>query len=109
MSTEAAVVKILKDSKKSDSMVEGHSLPHLVRQFPGAFAWPVCDIFNMINESGTWPKAWKTEHLTIILKVPNPASLLECRNISCTSVFFKILEGQVLLMLQEELLPDCNQ
>ena len=106
---QAAVEKILKDSKKSDSMVEGDPLPHLVRRYPGAFARHVCGIFNGINETGIWPKAWKTEYLTIIPKVPNPASLSECRNISCTSVFSKILEGQILNKLRRELLPDRNQ
>ena len=107
--TEALIVTILKSSKKSDSMVEGDPLPHLVRRFPAAFAKPVRDIFNGINASGRWPSAWKTEHLTIIPKVPNPTSLAECRNISCTSVFSKILEGQVLLKLRRELIPDRNQ
>ena len=105
----ATVVKILKSSKKSDSMVEGDPLPHLIRRFPEAFAQPVGMIFNRVNESGRWPKTWKTEHLTIIPKVPNPTSLSECRNISCTSAFSKIFEGQVLLKLRGELTPDPNQ
>ena len=58
----------------------------------------------MINETGYWPKTWKTEHLTIIPKVPNPNDLSEYRNISCTSAFSKILEGQVLLQLRQVLL-----
>ena len=107
--TNANVTKILRESKKTDSMVGGDPLPHLVRRFPEAFAGPVGVIFNEINTTGMWPKAWKTEFLTIIPKVPNPASLAECRNISCTSIFSKILEGQVLLKLRSELLPDQNQ
>ena len=107
--TDANVAKILRESKKTDSMVEGDPLPHLVRRFPEAFARPVGAIFNEINASGKWPKAWKTEFLTIIPKVPNPASLTECRNISCTSVFSKILEGQVLQKLRSELIPDPSQ
>ena len=107
--SKASVTKILKDSKKLDSMVEGDPLPHLVRRFPEAFAGHVCDIFNEKNESVVWPSAWKTEHLTIIPKVPNPASLSECRHISCSSIFSKILEGQVLHKLRQELVPDHNQ
>lgn len=34
---------------------------------------------------------------------------MECRNISCTSTFSKFLEGQVLLKLRGELIPDPNQ
>ena len=107
--TESSVTSILKGSKKTDSMVKGDPLPHLVRRFPAAFAKPVRDIFNRINSSGQWPRSWKTEHLTIIPKTPNPSSLAECRNISCTSIFSKILEGQVLEQLRKELAPDPNQ
>ena len=77
--------------------------------YPEAYAGPVKVIFDRVKASGVWPKAWKTEFLTIIPKVPKPASLRECRNISCMSVFSKILEGQVLLKLRSELLPDQNQ
>ena len=104
-----STVKMLKNSKKTDSMVEGDPLPNLIRKFPESFAGPVMTVFNKINGSGVWPKKWKTEHLTIIPKNANPADLSECRNISCTSAFSKILEGQVLKQLREELRPDDNQ
>ena len=100
---------LLGESKKTDSRVEGDPLPHLIRSFPNAFAAPVAEIYNMINESGEWPARWKTEHLTIIPKNPNPVDLSECRNISCTSAFSKILEGQVLVKLRNELAPDMTQ
>ena len=58
---------------------------------------------------GCWPVSWKTEHLTIIPKNANPADLSECRNISCTSAFSKILEGQVLVKLRRELEADLSQ
>ena len=92
--------------KKSDSMVKGDPLPNLVRGFPSAFAEPVAAIYNAINDLGEWPANWKTEYLTVIPKIPNPADLSGCRNISCTSIFSKILEGEVPLQLRSELLPD---
>ena len=88
---------LLRAAKKKDSRVEGDPLPHLVRCYPRAFAAPVAAIFNQVNSTGNWPTKWKTEHLTVIPKNPNPADLSECRNISCTSVFLKILEGEVLV------------
>ena len=100
---------LLKAAKKSDSRVDGDPLPHLVRCHPAAFAVPIAAIYNRINDSGTWPSDWKTEHLTVIPKNPNPADLSECRNISCTSIFSKILEGEVLLQLRTELQPDPDQ
>lgn len=100
---------ILSRAKKSDLMVKGGPLPGLVRGFPLAFAEPVAKICNAINDTGEWPSNWKTEYLTVIPKLPNPADLSECRNISCTSLFSKILEGEVLFQLRGELRPDPCQ
>ena len=86
--------------------MEGDPLPHLVREFPASFAVPLTDIFNEVNRTSKWPKSWKTEHLTIIPKNPNPADLSECRNISCTSLFSKVLENQLLQQLRNELSSD---
>ena len=107
--TQARTTELLGAAKKSDSRVDADPLAHLVRCYPGAFATPVAMIYNEINITGYWPSSWKTEHLTIIPKNPNPASLSECRNISCTSIFSKILEGVVLQQLRSELLPDPSQ
>ena len=107
--TRASTAELIKNSKKTDSRVEGDPLAHLMRMFPDEFAMPVSKIYNRINESGCWPAQWKKEHLTVIPKKPNPADLSECRNISCTSAFSKILEGQVLRQLREELEPDPAQ
>ena len=107
--TADRTAELLGAVKKSDSYVDGDPLPHLVRSFPRAFARPITAIFNDINETGTWPTSWKTEHLTIIPKNPNPADLSECRNISCTSIFSTVMEGQVLQQLRGELQPDPSQ
>ena len=107
--TVERTTSLLKAAKKTDSYVKGDPLPHIVRCYPQAFAKPIATIYNRINETGTWPATWKTEHLTVIPKVPNPADLSECRNSSCTSIFSKILEGEVLIKLRGELEPDLNQ
>ena len=101
--------KILKDVKKTDSMVPGDPLPHLIWTFPQAFLVPVAEIYNRVNETGKWPRQWKTEYLTVIPKVPNPVGLQECRNISCTAALSKILEGQVRDKLKGELIPNGSQ
>ena len=100
---------LLKKAKRTSSRVEGDPLVNLSNFFYEEFAVPVSEIYNRINLTGPWPKSWKTEHLTIIPKTPNPAGLFECRNISCTSVFSKVLEGQVLLKLRGKLDPDLTQ
>ena len=68
---------LLRASKKTDSRVEGDPLPHLVRCHPSAFAAPIIAIFNSVNRTGRWPTKWKTEHLTVIPKNPNPTDLSE--------------------------------
>ena len=91
--TPADATKLLKPAKKTDSSVRGDPMPHLVREFREAFAEPVADIFNAVSRASEWPENWKTEYLTIIPKNPKPANLAECRNISCTLSFSKLLEN----------------
>ena len=101
--------ELLRASKNTNSRVEGDPLQHLIRSYPDSFSEPVSELFNRINSTGRWPASWKTEHLTIIPKNPYPVDLSECRNISCTSAFSKILEGQVLIKLRAEITPDPTQ
>ena len=107
--SRGSVLKRLQSLKKKDSHVEGDPLPHLVRAMPELFAAPVTAIFNKASQEGKWPTRWKTEHITIIPKVRNPASLAETRNISCTPLLSKVLEGALLDQLRDELVPDPQQ
>ena len=72
--TPDKVVDLLKKLKKKDSHVPGDPLPFLVRSAPELFALPVAILFNKACEEGNWPSRWKTEYITIIPKVKNPAS-----------------------------------
>ena len=85
--TPSETADMLRNSKKTDSRVEGDPLVHLIRSFPEEFTVRVSEIYNRINYTGYWPAQWKTEHLTIIPKKHNPNGPSECRNISCTSAF----------------------
>ena len=107
--TPDQVLKCLKDLKKKNSHVEGDPLPDLVRKMPGLFVEPVTTIFNKAGEAARWPKRWKTEYITVIPKVKNPSSLTETRNISCTALLSKVLEGALLEQLRDELVPDPDQ
>ena len=98
--TEEAVVKLLRKLKKKDSHVPGDPLPFLIRKMPELFASPVASIFNKACEEGNWPSRWKIEFLTIIPKVKNPVNLSETRNISCTALLSKVLEGALLERLK---------
>lgn len=103
------VRKRLGNIKKTDSYVPGDPLPHLVRGHPDLFAAPVTVLFNKAFAEGKWPDAWKTENITVIPKVKNPSSLGETRNISCTALLSKVLEGVMLEHLRAELRPDPDQ
>ena len=107
--TVSDVAEMLRALKKKDSHVEGDPLPHLVRAMPELFAVPMATIFNKACYTGTWPEKWKIEHITVIPKVKNPGSLSETRNISCTSLMSKVLEGALLQVLRSELEPDPDQ
>ena len=100
---------ILKREKKTESRVVGDPFPHLVRECPEGFARPVACIFNEISRTSTWPTKWKTEHLTIIPKNPNPSDLSQCSNIICSTFFSMVLENQLLAKLREELIPYSEQ
>ena len=107
--TPGDVQELLENMKKKDSHVEGDPLPHLVRGMPALFATPVAMLFNKSCGTSSWPENWKTEHVTVIPKVKNPTSLAETRNISCTALLSKILEGALLRKLRSELFPDPDQ
>ena len=66
-------------------------------------------LLNKVFSTGSWPRQWKDETAVIIPKVPNPTSLSQCRNISCTSILSKVLEMFVLEDLRSEIPPDACQ
>ena len=103
------VTERLGAASKSNSMVPGDPVPDLVRASPSSFAVPATILFNRILRDASWPRKWKTENLTIIPKTSNPSTLNECRNISCTSFFSKVLEGVILDRIREEIPGDPNQ
>ena len=103
--TKEEVAKKLKAAKKPNSSVEGDLLPRVVKAHHGWLVDPVTRIYNAIFSEGTWPRAWKTETTVVIPKVPNPDSLADCRNISCTPFLSKVLESILLEDLRSEI-PD---
>ena len=105
--TEGQVSEMLKAAKKPSSMVQGDILPQLYGNME--LAGMVTPVFNAIISSRTWPEAWKVETLTVIPKVPKPANLSECRNISCTNFLSKVMENALLLRLRKEIAPDPIQ
>ena len=49
-----------------------------------------------------WPEQWKLELVTVILKSAQEASFEECRNLSCTPLFSKIMETYMMDCINKE-------
>ena len=106
--TQERTVEMMRSAKKLDSRVNGDLLAHLVRLYPEAFAIPLQSTTRSMK-AGTGQQIGRLSILQLSPKTPNPSGLTECRNISCTSIFSKILEGAVLAQLRKELAPDPCQ
>lgn len=107
--TLAEVETKLRKAKKPNSSVQGDLLPRLVRRFHKLLAVPMQLIYNKVFEDEEWPKVWKCETAVIIPKTSNPTNLGECRNISCTNFFSKVLESIMLDDLRAEIPLDPTQ
>ena len=70
--------------------------------------WPMTEMFRAILNGQQWPAIWKRE-VSVITKKTNPDAVEELRNISCTSVFSKLMESVLLSRLQAETSLSRNQ
>ena len=107
--TQQEVIGKLKAAKKPNSMVEGDVPPRLMKLYYREMSVPITTIFNAVFSTGRWPSKWKTETTVVIPKVPSPAGLNECRNISCTPFLSKVLESILLEDIRREIAPDDTQ
>ena len=99
----------LKHCKKPKSMVAGDIKPELVTRYHDLLAIPLSHIYNLAIKECRWPDAWKNETVKIIPKGSVPESLKDVRNISCTPLYSKVLEGFLLARMQEDMtLSDCQ-
>ena len=103
------VSKRLKEAKKPKSMVNGDLFPQLVEKYCDILAIPLTKIFNMIMWTYHWPSQWKLETVTVIPKNNAATSYEECRNLSCTPLFSKILETYMMERISSEVKIDPKQ
>ena len=99
--TPEMVKKRIAESKKPSSTVPGDIPQKIIMRIIDTITLPITDIFNSVPEWG-WPEQWKKEYQTVIPKKPNPTSLSECRNLSCTNFLSKVLESFVIDSLRSE-------
>ena len=96
------VEEMLRKIKRPKSIVPGDIPPDLVPELAFYCAPPLTLIYNDMYNS-EWPTAWKREYQTVIPKKSNPSDPGECRNLSCTNLFSKVLETFVLQSLHSEI------
>ena len=99
----------IRKAKKPNSGLPGDIFPELLTEYAKELAAPLRIIFNKILKNATWPRQWKNEFITVIPKKQKPESLAQCRNISCTNFWSKLLEAIVLERLKSEIEPDPVQ
>ena len=99
----------LKHFKKPKSMVEGDLFPQCVTEYSDLLTVPLTKIYNLIIASGRWPKCWKMETVTVIPKNKTANTYGECRNLSCTPLFSKVMESFLMKRINKEVKIDANQ
>ena len=90
--SQQEVSDLLKECKKPKSRVGGDIFPDLISPNADVLAIPLTNIYNSVLQTLQWPLHWKEETLIPIPKCKNPESLSQCRNLSCTMFFTKVLE-----------------
>ena len=94
--TNKLVEQEIRKGKKPKSRVPGDIfVTALVDNLP-VLSPVITKIYNQIVKSETWPKAWRTEYVTVIPKGNVPEGPAQCRNISCTNFLSKVMERLVL-------------
>ena len=83
-------------------MVDGDLYPDLVTKFSDILAIPLTKIYNHVILLREWPSQWKVETVTVIPKGKDAQSFDECRNLSCTPLFSKILEAYMMDYIVKE-------
>ena len=99
----------LKSFKKPKSMVNGDIFPQCINKCHDLIAVPLTKIFNLILASKKWPKAWKMETITVIPKSTTADTFGECRNLSCTPLFSKVMESFLMDRINAEVKIDYSQ
>ena len=96
------VISALTSIKKPKTNVSIDPPSRLVNACAHATAEPLRNIYNAVLNGGIWPRLWKVEEVSVIPKKQRPESYGELRNISCTSIYSKVLEGFMVDRIQQE-------
>ena len=90
----------LKSCKKPKSRIKGDIDRRLVSKFSDMLAQPLYIIYEQVYSTLHWPRLWATETVNLIPKCSAPDNLSQLRNLSCTPLFSKVLEGFTLKSLK---------
>ena len=100
--TPEEIEKMIRTSKKPNGIVPGDFPPKLLNATSQNMSNALAVVFNLVPTTKTWPRQWKREYQTVIPKKKMPTEFGECRNISCTNFYSKVLESFVLQAIQSE-------
>ena len=103
------IAAALKSCKKPKSVVNGDIDRRLVTKYSDILAIPLWTVYNLVFTTLEWPALWATETVHLIPKTSNPDGLKQLRNISCTPLFSKVLEGFILSSLKASTKLSTNQ
>ena len=90
-------------------MIDGDIFPSLVAENHDILAIPLTPIFNKVLQGSNWPAKWKEEITTIIPKNQSPTGYGDCRNLSCTPLFSKVLESFMMDWIKDDVKQDHTQ
>ena len=96
---EHDVYQKIKKTKKPHSSVPGDLPRRLVQEFSPELAVPAAVMFQNITNTGQWPKSWKIEYGTPLIKEQNPETEDQLRIISLTNFLSKVYEQYVMQWL----------
>ena len=99
----------MRSCKKPKSTVKGDIDRRLVSKFADLLAIPLGIIHTQVHECLEWPALWSRETVHLIPKNGAPDGLKQLRNLSCTPLFSKVLEGFILKSLKESTKLSANQ
>ena len=99
----------LRSFKKPKSTVAGDVFPKCVSTYHDILAIPLTKIFNTIIATKRWPQTWKLETTTVIPKTSTASTYGECRNLSCTPLFSKVMESFLMDRIYSEVQIDAAQ
>lgn len=105
---------VLKQLNKLNASKAGHpeDIPiKLIKEFSFELSQPLCSIFNVCLQEGSFPSVWKTAAIIPVPKVNKPTNANQLRPIALTKILGRVFEAFLAQWLKDDFSPqlDCKQ